>query len=158
MIDIRYTRGLDELALHEWARHPKLSLYLPCSGEEEMRIFSRTWMYFSSKKAGLTAVVHNRCVGMGVLILMPYEKVMHHALVQMMVHPDHMRSGIGGELLKNLKHLAKTYFHIEVLFLELIGPTPHLKFFEMWGFKVYATQNGYVEGPLPDKILLECVL
>lgn len=157
-MEIRYTRALDELYLHGWIKHPKLAPFVPCDTEEEQKMFCRHWMFFALKKAGITLVVQDRVIGMGMLILMPYEKVKHHALVQILIDPDWTHKGYGGELLKNLVHLAKAYLHIEVLYIELIGPTPYLSFFEKRGFTLYATQKDYVEGPKPDRLLLERIL
>ena len=153
-MDIRYTRGLDELCLHEWIRNPKMIPSVPCEYDEEIKNFSRTWMYYAAKKAGLSLVVEDHNVGMGVFILMPYQKVSHHALLQLIIDPKHFKKGFGSMLLKNMLHLAKTYFNLEEVFMELIGPKESSHFFEKRGFKVYAIQKGYVEGPYPDKILL----
>ena len=154
-MDIRYSRGLDELCLTQWAKHPKLQPFLACRGDEEIKNFCRTWIFFAQKQAGLSVVIKDTNVGMGVLILMPYQKVMHHAMLQIMVDPDQARQGVGSTLLKNILHLAKDYLKLEMVFMELIGPTPHLSFFLKRGFKVYAEQKGYVQGSHPDKILLE---
>ena len=50
---------------------------------------------------------------------MPYKKVAHHCLFKIVVDPKHQRKGIGRALLKNLKHLAKTYFHLELMHIEV---------------------------------------
>ena len=154
-MDIRYTRGLDEMSLNQWLRDPRIQESFPPLGDLEIRNFSRSWMYFAFKKAGVTLVSNDIILGMGVLILMPYQKVMHHALLQIVIHPDHHKKGLGGTLLKNLLHLAKSYLGLEMVFMEYFGPQKYLDFFLKKGFKIYAVQKGYVKGPYPDKILLE---
>lgn len=157
-MDIRYSRGLDELYLMHWLKNPANLVYLPCSGDEEIKNFSRSWMYYSSKKAGLSLVEHDRCLGMGVLILMPYDKVKHHAVLQIVMDPKINDMTYQVLLIKNMIHLAKNYFQLEALYIEHIGPEKALDVFKEYGFKEYAVQKGYIEGPYPDKILLECFL
>jgi ribosomal protein S18 acetylase RimI-like enzyme len=154
-MDIRYTRGLDEMSLNSWIKDPRMKDYLPLEGEVEQKNFSRTWMFYSMKKAGLSLVVNDINIGMAVFILMPYQKVIHHALLQIMIHPDFQRKGFGSKLLKNMLHLAKNYLNLELVFIEYTGPQIYLDFFLKHGFKIYATQRGYVRGSYPDKVLLE---
>ena len=144
-MDIRYSRGLDEMYLNRWVQDSSLSPYLPCSSETEVRNFVKSWMYYSSMKAGLSCVINDINVGMGVFILMPYKKVQHHALLQLIVDPKMVRKGVGSALLKNMLHLAKHYLNLECLFMEYIGPKDPLSFFIKRGFKVYADQKGYVQ-------------
>jgi ribosomal protein S18 acetylase RimI-like enzyme len=157
-MDIRYSRGLDEMNLNRWLKDPRVQSTSPCRGEEEIRNFSRSWMFYAHKKAGLSVISHDVNLGMGVFILMPYQKVMHHALLQIIIDPEYHNKGLGGTLLKNMLHLAKNYLNLEIVFMEYFGPKHHLDFFLKRGFKVYAIQKGYVEGSYPDKYLLECVL
>lgn len=157
-MDIRYTRGLDELCLQEWIKHPSNLECLPCSSEEEIRNFSRSWMFYCSKKAGLSIVENDRCLGMAVLILMPYEKVKHHAILQMIMDPRPQIKNYQSILLKNILHLAKNYLNLEAIFIEHIGPIKTLEVYLEHGFKVYVEQKGYVTGSFPDKICLECFL
>jgi hypothetical protein len=157
-MDIRYTRGLDELCLSEWMKHPLNLECLPCTTEEEIRNYARSWMYYSSKKAGLSIVDNDRCIGMAVFILMPYAKVMHHALLQMVMNPKPECKSHQGVLLKNMQHLAKNYLQLEAIYMEYIGPKEEMQIYLQHGFKVYAEQKGYVTGSYPDKICLECVL
>lgn len=156
-MDIRYTRGLDELYLHEWIKDPVNLKYTPCTTEEEIRNYARFWMYYSSKKAGLSLVENDRCRGMAVFILMPYEKVQHHALLQMVMDPQVQSKTYYSTLLKNMKHLAKNYLNLEAVYVEYFGPKEDMSIYLEHGFKVYAEQKGYVSGPYPDKICLECL-
>lgn len=157
-MDIRYSRGMDELCLLEWMRDPETQAHFPCCGDEEVRMFCRTWMYYSSKQAGLSLVENDRCIAMAVLILMPYQKVKHHALCHLVVDPKIKDPKYADVLMKNLVHLAKSYLNLEALYMEYIGGKPWLDFYKNHGFKVYAEQKNYMLGPYPDKILLECIL
>lgn len=154
-MDIRYTKLFDEVYLSAWLEHPKIAPYLICEGADETRNFKQHWMYYANRKSGLSFVENDRVVAMGMFILMPYQKVKHHAMLQIIVAPEHQKKGIGSTLLKNLMHLAKEYLNLEVIYVELLGPSPYLNFFKKRGFKVYAEQKGYVEGKVSDKILLE---
>lgn len=154
-MDIRYTRGLDELYLHEWIKDPVNLPYLPCFTEEEIKNYARFWMYYSSKKAGLSLIEQDRCRGMGVFILMPYEKVKHHALLQIIMDPKFNFTNYHSSLLKNMQHLAKNYLQLEAIYMEYLGPKEGMTIYLEHGFEVYAEQKGYVSGPYPDKICLE---
>ena len=154
-MEIRYTKVFDEVYLSQWLENRQIQPYLICEGEEETRSFKQHWMFFASRKSGLSVVEHDRVIAMGMFILMPYIKVKHHAVLQILVAPEHQKKGVGTELLKNMMHLAKSYLNLEVIYLELLGPSPYVEFFKKHGFKVYATQKGYVEGAICDKILME---
>lgn len=156
-MDIRYTKLFDEVYLSAWLESPKIAPYLMCEGADEIRNFKQHWMYYANRKSGLSVVDNDRVVAMGMFIMMPYQKVKHHAILQIIVGPDHQKKGIGSLLLKNLLHLAKEYLKLEVVYLEILGPSPYLSFFKKRGFHVYAEQKGYIEGPISDKILLEYV-
>lgn len=157
-MEIRYSRGLDEVYLNRWITDPSIACTVPCEDDLERRNFVKSWMYYTSLKAGLSLVLQDTNVAMGVLILMPYKKVQHHALLQIMVDPKMHNKGIGTHLLKNMLHLAKNYLNLDCVFMEYIGPKDKISFFTKRGFRIYAEQKGYVEGPYPDKILLECLL
>lgn len=157
-MDIRYSRGLDEVYLSRWIQHPSIAPYIPCEDDIERRNFVKSWMYYTSLKAGLSCVVQDTNVAMGVFILMPYKKVQHHAVLQLIVDPSVHKKGIGTHLLKNMLHLAKNYLGLDCVFMEYMGPPEGVNFFIKRGFKIYAVQKDYVEGPFKDKILLECLL
>lgn len=157
-MDIRYTRGLDQMSLNQWINDKRISSCLPSTSEEEKLNFSRTWMYYATRKAGLSVVLNDHVIGMAVFILMPYQKVQHHAILQMIIHPDFQNQGIGSSLLKNMCHLAKQYLNLEALYMEYFGPELPLKFLTKRGFSTYAIQKGYVQGSYPDKFLLELFL
>jgi ribosomal protein S18 acetylase RimI-like enzyme len=157
-MDIRYSRGLDQMYLNQWMKNSKMRGLFPCQSEQEMANFSRSWMYYAAQKAGLSIINQDRNVGMAVFVLMPYQKVKHHALLQLVIDPESQKKGFGSSLLKNMCHLGKEYLGLEVIFMEFIGPDRYLQFFLKRGFKEYARQKGYVQGPYSDKILLECVL
>lgn len=157
-MDIRYCRGLDELYLLEWMKSSSTLDMVPCGSDHEIRNYVRSWMYYGSKKAGLAVIENDRCLGMAVFILMPYEKVKHHALLQMIMKPELDNIDYQTTLLKNMLHLAKNYLQLEAVYMEYIGPREQMNIYLEHGFKIYAEQKDYVLGKYPDKICLEYFL
>jgi putative acetyltransferase len=76
---------------------------------------------------------------------MPYRKVAHHCLFKILVDPDHHRKGIGTSLLKNLIHLAKGYFRLELMHIEVFEGNPLISMLHKEGFKEFARQERFVK-------------
>jgi putative acetyltransferase len=78
----------------------------------------------------------------------------------MIVDPKLQRRGIGTTLLKNLKHLAKTYFRLQILHIEVYEGNPIASLLEKNGFRQFARQERFVkEGDQYfARLLFECYL
>jgi ribosomal protein S18 acetylase RimI-like enzyme len=97
---------------------------------------------------------------MATLFLMPYRKISHHALFKVVVDPKFQRQGIGSSLLKNLKHLAKNYFRLELIHIEVFEGNPLISVLKKSGFHEFARQENYFKdgGQYYARLLYEVFL
>ncbi len=156
-VDIRYTRILDAPYLKEWMTFPSVASSFGVSNAQEIEAASSYWMYLSKFQCSLTATDNYIPCGIATLFLMPYKKVSHHSPFKICVAPKRWGEGIGTSLLKNLKHLAKNYFHLEAIYIEIFGDSPLIPTLLKSGFVVFAKQERYVkteEGYLPRTLFI----
>jgi RimJ/RimL family protein N-acetyltransferase len=158
--DIRYTHVNDAPYLRDWLLKPEIQKWFPVSTEHEIDSAVQCWVGFSKFNSSLTATIDQIPVGVGTLFLMPYRKVAHHCLFKVIVDPVHQRKGIGRSLLKNLKHLAKNAFHLELMHIEVFNGNPLTHLLEEFGFHEFARQAKYVkdQGEYFERILYESYL
>ncbi len=158
--DIRYTVIEDTAYLKKWILEERMLHWFPMSEGKELDDAIQCWIGFSKYLASLTVIIEDVPCAIGTLFLMPYRKVAHHCLFKMIVDPKYQRLGIGTALLKNLKHLAKTRFNLELMHIEIFEGNPIIHLLHKAGFKEFATQEKFVkEGDTyMGRILLECYL
>lgn len=156
-LDIRYTFVTDTPYLRDWLSDPAVQKWFPVSEEKEIDDAVQCWIGFSRYSSSLTATLNGEPCAIGTLFLMPYRKVSHHCLFKLVVNPKHQRKGIGAALLKNLKHLAKNYFRLELMHIEVFEGNPFIHLLEKEGFEVFAKQERYVKdrGQYLTRILYE---
>lgn len=143
--DLRYTTLLDTPYLRDWLYSPGMLHWFPMSEEKEVEDALRVWIGFSRFSASLTATTNSVPCGIGTLFLMPYRKVAHHCLFKLIVDPKFQRKGVGTSLLKNLKHLAKNYFNLELMHIEVFEGNPLIHMLKNQNFHEYAKQEKYVK-------------
>jgi GNAT superfamily N-acetyltransferase len=144
--DVRYSAITDEPFLREWILDPEVRKWYPPSTDVDVEGFVRNWIGFSRFKCSLTAVYNNVPVGIATIFLMPYVKVAHLCMLYIAVDPKFQKRGIGGSLLKNILHLAKTKFtRLESMHIEVFEGCPLASLLEMQGFKKIVAQNSYVK-------------
>lgn len=158
--DIRYTYITDITYLRQWLKTPGMLHWFPMSTEKELEDAIQCWIGFCRWSASLTATINHVPCGIGTLFLMPYKKVAHHCLFKMIVDPQFQRQGIGTSLLKNLKHLAKNYFHLEMMNIELFEGNPILDLLKKHDFYEVVVQDKFVkeEGKYRKRIVMETKL
>jgi ribosomal protein S18 acetylase RimI-like enzyme len=158
--DIRYTYLTDTFYLKRWLNHPGMLHWFPMSDEKEIEDAVQCWMGFCRYSSSLTATLQGVPCGMGTLFLMPYQKVSHHSLFKLIVDPEHQRKGIGTSLVRNLKHLAKNYFQLELIHTEVFEKNPLISLLQKLEFTEFGYQENYVkEGDhYLARVLLECPL
>jgi len=159
-VELRYTVAEDADALKKWLLQPGVLRGFPMKEEKEVSDSVRHWISFSKYKASLTALFEGEPVGMATLCLMPYRKLAHHCLVSIIVDEKMRGKGVGTLLLNNLIHLAKNYFSIEVLYLEVYEGNPARSLYERFGFVEIGKQRHFMkdEGEYIGKIVMELVL
>ncbi len=143
--DIRYSYITDISYLRQWINQPEMLQFFPMLSEKEIEDAIQCWIGFCRWSSSLTATINHTPVGIGTLFLMPYKKVAHHCLFKMVVDPQFQRKGIGGQLLKNLKHLARNYFHLEAMNIEIFEGNPILHLLKKFDFYEIARQDRYVK-------------
>jgi RimJ/RimL family protein N-acetyltransferase len=143
--DIRYTYVTDTPYLRDWLHHPDVQKWFPVSEEREIEDAIQCWIGFSRYSSSLTATLNGIPCGVGTLFLMPYRKVSHHCLFKVVVDPRHQRKGIGSSLLKNLKHLAKSYFHLDLIHIEVFEGNPLIRLLQKFEFHEFARQERFVK-------------
>ena len=145
--DIRYTYLSDAPFLRKWLHFPEVQHWFPVVEEKEIEDSVQCWIGFSRYSSSITATLDKgeTICGIGTLFLMPYRKVAHHCLFKMIVDPQYQRQGIGSSLLKNLKHLAKNYFHLELMHIEVFEGNPFIHLLKKYDFHEFARQEKFVK-------------
>jgi RimJ/RimL family protein N-acetyltransferase len=158
--DIRYTYLTDAPYLREWLVTPGILHWFPISEEKEIEDAIQCWIGFSRYSSSLTATINDVPCGIGTLFLMPYQKVAHHCLFKIIVDPKHQRKGIGTSIVRNLKNLAKQYFQLELMHIEVFEGNPMIPLLRKLDFNEFARQEKYVkeDGKYYSRILLESYL
>lgn len=143
--DLRYTNLLDGAYLRDWINSHGMLHFFPMATEKEVEDAIRVWIGFSRFSSSLTATLNSVPCGIGTLFLMPYRKVAHHCIFKIIVDPKLQRRGIGTSLLKNLKHLAKNYFKLELMHIEVFEGNPIIELLKQHDFHEFARQEEYVK-------------
>ncbi|SRR5581483_78225 len=159
-LDIRYTYVTDTPYLRQWLEIPSVQQWFPVSEEREIADCVQCWIGFSKYSASITATLNGTPCGIGTLFLMPYRKVAHHCLFKLIVDPKYQGKGVGTALLRNLKHLAKNYFHLEIIHIEVFEGNPFIHLLLKHGFQEYTRQEKFVKDDhgYHARILFECYL
>ena len=144
-LDIRYSFVTDISYLREWVSNPETLKWFPFSTEKETEDAVHCWIGFCRWSCSLTATIHHVPCAIGTLFLMPYRKVAHQAVFKLVVDPKWRRQGVGEALIKNLKHLAKNYFHLDVIAIEIFEGNPVLSLLKKQGFEEIFRQDRYVK-------------
>ena len=141
--DIRYSQASDLLFLNSWVSQQEVMDWLPISNQKEMDMATSCWIGFAKFKSSLTATIDHTPCGMATIFLMPYKKVAHHAMFKIVVNPAMQHQGVGTALLKNIKHLARSYFKMEFLYIEVMDKNPIISLLLKQGFKQLLFQEDY---------------
>lgn len=154
---IRYTEDEDEAHLREWLNDPDVRCWFPMQEPIEVEDTVQRWMGFHSYKCSLTAVKDDIPCGLATLYLMPYKKLAHQCQFGMIVGKGYRQKGIGTVLLNNLIHLAKEYFKIELLHLEVYQDNPAIRLYKRFGFRQFGIQKKWIkdDGRFLGRIFME---
>lgn len=159
-VQIRYTSQDDAPYLKEWLQEPGILRGFPMADLPEIEDSVKHWIGFSKYKSSLTATIEGKPVGLATLCLMPYRKLIHQCLVSIIVSQEARNKGVGTVLLNNLIHLAKDYFGIEVLYLEVYEGNRAINLYERFGFREIGFQKHFMkeDGEYVGKIIMERIL
>jgi putative acetyltransferase len=159
-LDIRYTRSLDISHLRRWLQDPRILRWFPASHALEIEPALSCWIGFARYQASLTATINGNPCGIATLFLMPYKKLQHHCYFKICVASEYQRRGVGTDLLRNIKHLAKTHFNMESIYIEVFEGNPLISLLEKLDFKEFVRQERYVkiEGRYYARVLMGTLL
>lgn len=144
-VDIRYTFVTDGTYLRQWLYQPDILKWFPVSTEKEIEDAIQCWIGFCRYSCSLTATIDHVPCAIGTLFLMPYRKVAHQALFKVVVDPKWQKKGIGEALIRNLKHLAKNYFHLDLIAIEVFEGNPILSLLKKQGFQEIFRQENFAK-------------
>lgn len=156
--DIRYSDLADGRYLKLWLSDPTVCKWFPIAGPEETDDAVARWIGFSKYKCSLTATMNGEPCGIATLYLQPYRKLAHQCEFGIIVSPQYRNQGIGTRLLKNLAHLAKENFQIEILHLQVYSENPAIRLYERMGFKEFGRQMGWIKelnGEYTGRVFME---
>ena len=159
-LEIRYTTEADAPYLQDWLLEPGVLAGFPMANEKEVLDSVKHWISFYRYKSSLTAVVDDEPVGLATLCLMPYKKLAHQCLISIIVSEKMRGKGVGTKLLNNLIHLAKDYFGLDVLYLEVYQDNPAISLYHRFGFKQVGEQKHFMKenGKYISKVVMERLL
>lgn len=147
-LDIRYTEVGDAPFLKEWLLDPEVRHWFPMADTVEIEDAVNRWIAFYRYRCSLTATVNGTPCGIATLYLQPYRKLAHQCEFGIIVGPGYRDQGVGSDLIKNLMHLAKNQFNIELLHLQVYAKNPAIKLYERFGFREFGRQTHWIkEGP-----------
>jgi RimJ/RimL family protein N-acetyltransferase len=143
--DVRYSKESDLPYLRKWISAPNDKRWYPISKEKDLEIMTKNWIGFSRFGASLTAEYRGKPVAVGTLFLMPYRKLIHHALLYFIVDPENRRKGIGTSIVKNTTHLGKVYFRFERIHCEIYEGCPAYSLLKKLGYQQIIRQDRFVK-------------
>lgn len=144
-LEIRYTDLSDGRYLKQWLLEPSIGRWFPVTDEVEIEDAVQRWIGFSRYKCSLTAVKNGEPCGLATLYLQPYKKLAHQCEFGIIVGHGYRGKGVGTELLKNLIHLAKTQFRIELMHLQVYSENPAIHLYTRMGFTEFGTQARWIK-------------
>lgn len=159
-LELRYTVMEDADPLREWLSEPGILKAFPMADPAEVEDSIKHWIGFSRYKSSLTALWDGKPAGIATLCLMPYRKLIHQCLISIIVDKEYRGKGVGTLLMNNLFHLAKTYFKIEVIYLEVYEGNQAISLYKRFGFKEIGYQKHFMKenGEYIGKLIMERVL
>lgn len=144
-LEIRYTEAEDAKYLKEWLNESEILRWFPMADDVEIEDAVHRWIAFSRYKCSLTAVKDGVPCGLATLYLQPYKKLAHQCEFGIIVGKGYRNQGIGSELIKNIEHLAKEHFRIELLHLQVYAENPAIHLYERFGFKEFGRQTDWIK-------------
>lgn len=157
-VDIRYTDLSDGRYLKQWLLDPSIGRWFPVCDNVEIDDAVNRWVGFSRYKCSLTAVKDGVPCGLATLYLQPYRKLAHQAEFGIIVGSGYRNQGIGSDLMRNLIHLAKTQFNLELLHLQVYSENPAIHLYERFGFVKFGEQARWIkelDGTYTGRVFME---
>lgn len=144
-LEMRFTEFSDAIHLKDWLSDPTVAKWFPMDDPIEVEDAVNRWIGFCRYHSSLTALLNGTPCGMATLYLQPYRKLAHQCEFGIIVAPQFRNLGIGTDLLKNSINLAKNYFNIELLHLQVYDGNPAIRLYERFGFKEFGKQTHWIK-------------
>lgn len=159
-VELRYSVLEDGVGLKEWLLEPGILKAFPMIDEPEVDDAVKHWIGFAKYKCSLTATYNGQACGIATLCLMPYKKLAHHCLLSIIVGGGQRGRGVGTLLMNNILHLAKQYFRLEVIYLEVYEGNPAVRLYKRFGFREIGLQKHFMKenGEYIGKVIMERIL
>lgn len=159
-LTIRFTTLEDGELLKQWLLHPAVLQYFPMNDVREIEDAVRIWISYTKYQAGLTALWDGEPCGIANLYIQPYQKLSHQCLFSIIVAETYRGKGVGTQLIRALKKLAKEKFNIEILHLEVYEGNPAIRLYRREGFVEFGYQRRFIKEKerYVGKIYMECAL
>jgi len=155
--DLRYSTLEDGPYLGKWLMEPDTMLSYPMRTETEINDATQRWISFSKFKCSLTATINGEPCGLSTLYLQPYRTLAHQCEFGIIVGNQFRGQGVGGQLIKNILHLGKNYFNIELLHLQVQAHNPAIRLYRRFGFREFGRQTHWLkdEGIYRGRVFME---
>lgn len=159
-LDMRYTEPDDARYLREWLAEPGVLRWYPMRDPSEIEDSINRWIGFYKYKSSLTATLDGKPCGIATLFIQPYRKLAHQCQFGIIVDQHCRGKGVGSSLIKNIMHLGKTYFGIELLHLEVYEGNPAKRLYDRFGFEEFGRQKHWIkdDGEFVGRIFMERTL
>ena len=143
--DVRYTEATDAPYLKEWFSDPEVFRWFPMNDEMEVIDAVNRWIGFYRYKCSITATDDGVPCGIATLYLNPYKKLAHQCEFGIVVGSKFRGKGVGRELLRNIFHLAKENFKIELINLQVYAENPAIRLYRRMGFREFGRQTHWIK-------------
>ena len=153
----------DDIHLQSWLSEPGVLRNFAMGDPPEINDSVARWVAFSRYRCSLTGDWKDPATGavtpcaIGTLWLCPYRKLAHQCQFGMIVSKEFRRKGVGSAILNQLCHLAKEYFNIELIHLEMYEGNPAEALYKKFGFREFGRQAGFLKdhGEYYGRVLME---
>ena len=144
---LRDAKKEDGPAVYEWLQEKEILVWFPILPEKrEIDDTHRIWMRFAvDERAGITAEVDGKVVGMAILNLNYYTKMKHHCLLSILVDKEYRGQGVGSALLKELEKVAKERHGLKMLHLEVYDGNPAIHLYQKHGYVQFGKQERFTK-------------
>jgi putative acetyltransferase len=144
-LEMRYTEFSDAPYLKEWLSDPQVTHWFPMDDNVEIDDGVNRWIGFARYRCSLTALLNGVPCGIATLFLQPYRKLAHQCEFGIIVSPQYRDQGIGSDLIKNIIHLGRDYFKIELLHLQVYAKNPAVNLYKRFGFQEFGHQKHWIK-------------
>jgi putative acetyltransferase len=142
-LNIRLSVETDIEYWKRWIADPEILRWFPLTSNEEIDLAARHVFSFMPRNAVLTAELDGRPCGIAGLVLAGYNKIMHQAMLSIIVDKPSRNQGIGSVLLQALLAAGKAWHGLSLVLLDVFEGNPALSLYQRMGFVEFGFQPFY---------------